>query len=66
MPKNQPNPFYKYSSMATKMIAIILVLTYSGVYLDDHFMTTFSWFTLIGALLGAALAMCSVIKDLLK
>lgn len=52
--------------MATKMIAIILVLTYSGVYLDDHFMTTFSWFTLIGALLGAALAMYSVIKDLLK
>jgi hypothetical protein len=52
--------------MATKMIAIILAFTYSGVYLDDHFMTEFNWFTLVGALLGSGLAMYSVIKDLLK
>lgn len=66
MPKNQPDSFYKYASMATKMIAIILAFTYSGVYLDDHFMTEFNWFTLVGALLGSGLAMYSVIKDLLK
>ncbi|MEX2596803.1 MAG: AtpZ/AtpI family protein [Salibacteraceae bacterium] len=66
MPKKQPDPFLKYSSMAAKMIAIILVLTYIGVWLDKRYQMDFNLFTLLGAILGSGLAMYSVIKDLLK
>lgn len=52
--------------MAAKMIAIILVLTYIGVWLDKRYQMDFNLFTLLGAILGSGLAMYSVIKDLLK
>lgn len=52
--------------MAAKMIAILLVFTFSGVKLDEYLNTDFQWFTMSGALLGAGFAMYSAIIDLLK
>jgi len=64
--KKQPSSFYKYTSMATKMMAIILVFTFSGKYSDQLTDLDFPAFTLIGALLGSFLAIYSMIRDLNK
>ncbi len=52
--------------MATKMMAIILVFTFSGKYSDQLTDLDFPAFTLIGALLGSFLAIYSMIRDLNK
>jgi hypothetical protein len=52
--------------MAAKMMAIILVLTFTGKYSDQHTEMEFPLFTLIGALLGSFLAIYSMIRDLNK
>ena len=64
--KRQPDSFYKYTSMAGKMILIILAFTFGGHKLDEQVKIEFPVFTLIFILLGVSLAIYSMIKDLLK
>ena len=64
MPKPQfNNGFFKYAGMASQMAIIILVFIWIGRYLDGKQGKTF---TLIGAVLGVALSLYSVIKSLMK
>ena len=64
--KRRPDSFYKYTSMAGKMILIILAFTYGGFKLDEQVDMEFPVFTLILILLGVSLAIYSMIKDLIK
>ena len=64
--EKQPNSFYKYTGMATKMLVIVLVFTFGGVKLDEYTNMNFSLFTLIGALSGSVLGIYSMIRDLTK
>lgn len=52
--------------MASKMMVILLVLTLGGRAMDQKIEPTFPIFTLVGALLGSALAIYSMIRDLIK
>jgi len=64
--KKRPDSFYKYTSMAAKMILIILVFSIGGYKLDEWLELKFPVFTLVGSLAGSVLAIYSVIRDLLK
>ena len=50
--------------MAAKMMAIILAFTFGGRYLDLQFEENYPVGTLIGSILGATLAVYSMIRDL--
>lgn len=52
--------------MGFQMAAIIFVLTYAGIKLDEHFKLSFPVFTIVLALLSVVLAIYFVVKDLLK
>jgi hypothetical protein len=66
LPKKQLNSVYKYTGMAAKMAAVLLVFTFGGVELDEWVQFKFPVFTLIGALSGSILAIYSMIRDLTK
>ncbi|MEZ4720839.1 MAG: AtpZ/AtpI family protein [Flavobacteriales bacterium] len=52
--------------MTTKMLVVILLLTFAGIKLDELVEFDISIFTLLGALLGSALAIYLMIRDLLQ
>ena len=56
--------YMKYSGMAIQMGIIILIGTYAGVWLDEHFQTGTPWFTVALALLSIFAALYVVLKDL--
>lgn len=64
--QKKPDPFYKYTSMAVKMIVVVVVFSFGGYKLDEVLALEFPVFTLAGSLLGTILAIYSVIRDLLK
>lgn len=78
MPKNNPpekpsqrlnkqlSGYAKYSTIAFKMIAIVVLGTYGGVKLDDALALDFPIFTLVCALAAVALAMYVIIRDVSK
>jgi F0F1-type ATP synthase assembly protein I len=61
--KHQPMKGYvRYSGMATQMLVVIGGFTWGGRALDK-WIATKPLFTVIGSLLGVAIAMYLVIKD---
>ena len=62
-PKKQLNNYVKFSGIAFQMIAIICLFAFFGVWLDGKFPNEYSAYTLIFSLLGVALAMYFVIKQ---
>lgn len=66
MQPKKPDSFYKYTSMAAKMIVVVVVFSFGGYKLDEVLELGFPVFTLAGSLLGSVLAIYSVIRDLLK
>ncbi|GIK69893.1 MAG: hypothetical protein BroJett020_11880 [Bacteroidota bacterium] len=63
MKKNQPNDFYKYTSMASKMALVILAGVYGGKKIDEKLNLSFPVFTLILSIISVSLAIYIVIKD---
>lgn len=63
-PKAPGSDYVKYSGIAFQMIAIILVFTYGGVWLDKQVEIKIPVFTLIGILLGIALSLYQVFRKL--
>ena len=53
----------KYWGLAFKMIAVIMLLTYAGVWLDEQVEIKFPVFTVVLALAGSALAIYILIID---
>lgn len=62
----QRNSALKYTGIATKMAAIIVVGSFGGVELDKRFSKEFPLYTLILTIFSVALAMFVVIKDISK
>ncbi len=60
------NSFIQYSSMAVKMVVVILLFSLGGKKLDEFFELKNSIFTMILTLLGVTVSMYLVIKDLMK
>lgn len=65
-PPKPPKNFYSYSTIAVKMIAVILAGVWSGITLDDWLGLKFPVFTLVFSLISVGLAMYIVIRDLIK
>lgn len=59
------NNFYKYSSLAFEMFAIMLVSVFGGIKLDA-WLNTQAVFTIILTILGVVWAIYYAIKGLLK
>jgi F0F1-type ATP synthase assembly protein I len=64
--KNNLNNYAKYSSIALQMLVIILVGVFGGVKLDEWLNLSIPVFTVLLSLLSVAVAIYTVIKDLLK
>ncbi len=64
--KGQPNSALKYTGIATKMAAIIIIGSFGGVELDKRFSTQIPIYTLTLTILSVAFAMYVVIKDISK
>lgn len=64
--KKQLSNYGKYSSIAFQMLAIILLGVWGGVKLDEWLKLSFPVFTIVLSLFSVALAIYSVVKDLLK
>lgn len=62
-PKKQLNNYIKFSTMAFQMVAIIGVLTYLGVWLDEKYPNEYSAYTIIFSLLGVTGAIYFIIKQ---
>lgn len=58
--------FAKYSGIAVKMAAILLLFVWIGHKADEHYQLQTPYFTLVASLIGIGLAMYSVIKDLMS
>lgn len=54
----------KYSGMGVQMIAIILVFTYAGIYLDDY-MGWAPYGTMVLSLIGVASGLYVALRDFL-
>ena len=64
--KKSANAFMRYSGMTFQMIAVLLVATYTGRWLDEHFGNNQPWFTLVLLLIGVVASMYLIIKTVTK
>jgi ATP synthase protein I len=60
------NNYLKYSGIAFQMVATILLGTWGGMALDDHFQVKSHIFTVVLMLLSVVASMYVVIKGLIK
>ncbi len=58
--------FVKYTGIASQMLAVILGLTFLGVYIDKYFELAFPVFTFILSILSIIIAMYWIIKQVLN
>ncbi|MFA8433855.1 MAG: AtpZ/AtpI family protein [Marinifilaceae bacterium] len=58
--------YARYSGLAFQMIAMILIVLYGGIKLDEYLEFEFPLFTLIGALGGVVLAIYFAVKDFMR
>jgi ATP synthase protein I len=56
--------YIKYSGIAFQMIAIILVFTYGGFWLDGKIELKIPVFTILGILIGIALSLYQILRSL--
>jgi hypothetical protein len=52
--------------MTTQMAVVIFIFIYAGRYLDQQQWVSFPLFTVVGSLLGVAIALYGVIRDLFR
>lgn len=64
--QEQPNLFFKYSSIALQMGVVIGLSTWGGVKLDDHFKNATPVFTIVLSLLGIAAGLYLALKDFIN
>ncbi|MBE9490932.1 MAG: AtpZ/AtpI family protein [Bacteroidetes bacterium] len=64
--KNNLNSYARYSSIALQMLVIILLGVFGGYKLDEWLNLSFPVFTVLLSLLSVALAIYTVVKDLIK
>jgi F0F1-type ATP synthase assembly protein I len=64
--KKDLKEYARYSSLAFRLIAIVLLGFFAGMKLDQWLETKFSIFTLVLASAGLFLSLYLLIKDLLK
>lgn len=62
----QPNLFFKYGNMALQMGLIIGVAVWGGQKLDERAQNQTPVWTIVLSLLGIAIAMYIVLKDLIS
>jgi uncharacterized membrane protein len=65
-PKKQLNNFIKFSGIGIQMIIIICLFSFLGVWLDGVFPNDYSIYVVVFSLLGVALAMYYVIKQVIN
>lgn len=63
--KNKLKAYAKYSNMAFKMMAIIVIGTFGGLKLDQYLAWGFPVFTVVFSLAAVIMAIYISIKDLL-
>lgn len=56
----------KYSGLAFQMIAVILIVLYGGIKLDEVSNMEFPLFKFLGAIFGVVFALYFALKDFLK
>ena len=64
--KRQLTGVVKYSGLAFQMIAVILLVLYGGMKLDQYLEREFPLFTIVGAIVGVFLSLYFALKDLLR
>lgn len=64
--KEPLNSFARYSGIAIQMVAIIVIMTFAGVKLDEKRGSETPVFTLVLSLLGVFAAIYTAIKDFIK
>jgi F0F1-type ATP synthase assembly protein I len=65
-PKKQVASYLRFSAVAFQMGAIIGLMTWLGVWLDDQYNPTGAAFTVVCALTGVAAGLYLVIKEVIK
>ncbi|MCC6372278.1 MAG: AtpZ/AtpI family protein [Bacteroidia bacterium] len=65
LPK-QPNSYFKYSTMAFQMGAIIALFVWAGIKLDEYLNIESKVFTIILSLLGIFASLYLTLKDLIN
>ncbi len=65
-PPKQPNQLLKYSNLGFQMAAIIGLSAWGGNKLDKHYHNETPVFTIVLSLLGIAVALYIVIKDIIR
>lgn len=65
-PLKQPNQIIKYSNLGIQMAVIIGVSAWGGNKLDLHYKNETPVFTIVLSLLGIAVALYIVLKDVIK
>ncbi|MES2678704.1 MAG: AtpZ/AtpI family protein [Bacteroidota bacterium] len=64
--QNQPNLFFKYSSLVIQMGVIIGLFAWGGHKLDAHFQNRKPILTIILSLSGIAIGLYLVLRDFIK
>jgi F0F1-type ATP synthase assembly protein I len=62
-PERQKKNAWAYLNIGAQFGAIVLSLSFAGVWLDDRFAWT-PWATVVGSLLGVALATYQLIRNI--
>ena len=62
-PKKRLDNYFKYSAVGIQMAAVIFLLTWAGVKLDDYFSLKFPAFTLILSFISVIAAIYYLIKE---
>ncbi len=66
LPPKQPNQLLKYSNLGIQMAVIIGLSAWGGHKLDLHYKNDPPVFTIVLSLLGIAIALYIVLKDIIK
>jgi F0F1-type ATP synthase assembly protein I len=66
MQRKQPKAFFKFSTLAIQMAAIIGLSAWGGQRLDAHYGNKTPVFTIVLSLLGIAAGMWLILKDLIR
>lgn len=65
-PKKQVASYLRFSAVAFQMGAIIGLMTWLGVWLDDQYNSKGSAYTVVCALIGVAAGLYLIIKEVIK
>ena len=58
-------PYLRYTTVGLQFCILFMVVLFAGIWVDKRFDTS-PWFTLVGTLLGAALAFYTLYKEVFR